>query len=667
MITRESGQGNEKELISQSGSWFPGWDNFPASAYIDLGKEYNVSKLSFEDLEGEGDFLFEVGQPNAWFEVWRGATDKRGLQEKALLAKARFVRITLLEAGANINDLHIYGEEIKQIVETHNLEISEGGSIIHTLPVSEDVGISFKKIVEDKPEDTPDPQDPPDQTDPPIIPPTDTNGFRKTLDAFIGTNVLADDPHNLVAPVAGNIRVYQWLKWLNKDVSNTDPNKPLSQVMINFNPNDAWGFNHDQSTKGFAEIGETSLTLFESSMRQTNNDKTWLNAVAYRRQDGRDGLDKPERWKYLAHLYYQVAARYGHATVDESRLLTESQKLSGLGYCTVIEGPNEADRWWIGKDKADLSPEEHAALHSMLYDGHMNKVKENGVYFGVKNADPSLKLMLGGLAYVNFDELLSTGKVEWFERFFRWFENNRKDPNYDTYPIDIIAYHDYPNTIRQQRNIAGIGLDPETYRWYQKTKAFVEYINNRCPKPLQVDNNEFGYDRNQSSPQRAVPYSGFSSEQVAGFWTIRCMLEGWAAGLTRGVQFYFRDNNANGGGIFQSSGLTDKSNGYKPFQMYYYMATTRAAMSGHDFVSREVIGDMIKYQTVHRETGKKGYILWHFSKQNKQTNYRLNTSAPILETRLKENSTQGEQKQKTPASGVVNVLVTELPTFLTET
>lgn len=502
-------------------------------------------------------------------------------------------------------------------------------------------------------------------TCPKPLPPDTSNSSVVTLDKFVGTNVLADDPPNLVAPVAGNIRIYQYLKWLNADVSNVNTNAPLSEVKINFNPNDAFGFNHDASTKAFSELGLTYVTYFESAMYLTGNDKTWLNAVAFPR-DKRSQLTDPNTWKYISHYYFQVAARYGHVKVDQSKLITDSEKLSGLGYLDILEGGNEKDRWWIGKDKADLSPEEHAAYYSAVYDGHMNTMQESGVYFGIKNADPNMKLMLGGLAFVDFDELLRDGKLDWFERFFGWFEQNRTKAGYDVYPIDIISFHDYPNTERKQRNLSGKGLDPESYKWYEKHKAFVEYLERRVPKKLQLVNNEFGYDRVQSSPQRAEPYAGFSAEQVAGFWTVRCMLEAWAAGLDHAAQFYFRDNNANGGGIFQSSGLTDKSQGYKPFQMYYYFATMRAAMKGHIFKSRTVEGDIIRYETENAATGKRGWVIWHWSKSRKQSTYQIDFNGSVLETRLQDNSMTGNQVTKNSQNGKVSISISEMPTFVVE-
>lgn len=503
-------------------------------------------------------------------------------------------------------------------------------------------------------------------TCPKKTPPDTTKRATKTLDLFVGTNVLPDDPISVIEPVGGNIRCYMYLRWVNDDVFNTDLSRPLKDIKINFDPIDAFNFNLDNQVKGFSELNETYFSLFESAMWLTGNNKEKLNSVAFKQSDGRSGLDNPNRWKYVSHLYYQFAARYGNTVVPDSKLITDSPKRSGLGYLSIYEGGNEKDRWWIGNDDAELLPEDHAAYYSALVDGHMNTMSENGVYFGVKNADPTAKVMLGGLAFVDFDELLATGKLEWFERFFGWFETHRTDPNYETIPIDFISFHDYPNTERKQRNLSGKGMPPEAYKWHEKHVAFREYLERRITsKRLLLINNEFGYDRNQGSPQRAEPYGGFSAEQVAGFWTVRCMLEAWSAKIYSAAQFYLRENGG-GGSIFQSSGLTDKNQGYKPFAMYYYFSTMRTAMKGHDFVSRTVSGDLIKYETMNYNTGEKGWIYWHSSQSNKTTTQSLATDTPVLVTHLKNGKLEGDITKKSPSNGTVNISVSELPVFITE-
>src|SRR5690606_3381691 len=72
-----------------------------------------------------------------------------------------------------------------------------------------------------------------------------------------------------------------------------------------------------------------------------------------------------------------------------------NQKKIGLGLIQYIECNNEPDRWWKGA-KAQQSAEEYAANLSAFYDGHKGAL---GAGVGVKNADPSMRVAMGGLAY----------------------------------------------------------------------------------------------------------------------------------------------------------------------------------------------------------------------------------------------------------------------------
>ena len=502
---------------------------------------------------------------------------------------------------------------------------------------------------------------------PPPPPPAPTGTRNLSFDKFLGTNVLGDDPASVCEPIVGNIRVYQWLKWLQKDVSNVNTNAPLSDVKWAFSPC-AIGVDLDANYKAFSEVGLTYVTLFESAMYLTGNDKTKLNAVAFNMKDGRNGLDDLHRWTYRAHMAYQFTARYGHNKVPINTLKVESnnEPKTGLGYVSVYEGPNEADRWWIGRDKADLTPEEFAAMMSAEYDGHMGTLSEAGLKFGARTADPNIQVSMGGIAFVDFGELISTGKLDWFDRLFTWFEENRNNPNYETYPLEIVNFHDYPNTHRQQRNLAGRGLYPEGYQWREKHEAFREYLDRRVPsKRLELWNTEFGYDISQDSPQRIEPFGGFNSEQASGFLTVRCFIEMFGV-ADLATHFYLRDNGENAGGIFASSALTVKPSGYRKRQGYFYFATAKDALK--DCVFDSVVernGNVHVYKLRNTITGKAAYTLHSPTVEGKTSNYNLSLEGNSAEVvKLQDNSLKGNRS--TQAGSSINVQVSEMPTFVLE-
>jgi len=503
-----------------------------------------------------------------------------------------------------------------------------------------------------------------------IILPPDTNvNTLLTFDNFIGTNVLGDDPANVVAPIVGNIRVYQWLKWLQGDVSNANLNASLSDIKFQFSPSEI-GVDLDVNYKSFSEAGLTYVTLFESAMWLTGNNKTKLNAVAFKMSEGRDGLDDPNRWKYRAHLAYQFTARYGNTSVPLNTLVVHesNQKKTGLGYIYAYEGPNEADRWWIGRDKADLTPEEFAAMMSAEYDGHMETLSDGGLKFGARTADPTINVSMGGIAFVDFDQLLQTGSIEWFDRLFSWFEQNRTNPNYETYPLEIVNFHDYPNTERKQRNLSGKGLHPEAYGWREKHIAFVQYLRDRVPsKKIQLWNTEFGYDISQDSPQRIEPFGGFNSEQASGFLTIRCFLEIFGV-VDLATHFYLRDNGPLDGGIFSSSALTIKPQNYKPRQGYFYFATTKSALKDCIFESVVVRNNNVHvYKLRNKITGKAAYTLHCPTAEGQNFNYQLNVDGGQVQViKLQDNSMEGAKSNKSATNGMVNISVSEMPTYVLE-
>src|SRR5690606_1634631 len=150
------------------------------------------------------------------------------------------------------------------------------------------------------------------------------------------------------------------------------------------------------------------------------------------------GADKSDPASYIAmaKLGFQVAARYGrNSNVDRSliKAVTWGDRpdvRAGLGSLEYIECGNEPDKDWSGP-QAQQTPEEYAAQLSAFYDGHMGTL---GAGIGVKQADPSMKVVMAGIA---------SPDPTWVSRMVDWCKKNRvKDGNY-TLCFDVINYHEY--------------------------------------------------------------------------------------------------------------------------------------------------------------------------------------------------------------------------------
>ena len=66
-----------------------------------------------------------------------------------------------------------------------------------------------------------------------------------------------------------------------------------------------------------------------------------------------------------------------------------------------LENWNEPDKTWRERT-GRFHPYELAAMCSADYDGHRGKL---GKTYGVRNADPQMRLSIGGLAGLNLDYL----------------------------------------------------------------------------------------------------------------------------------------------------------------------------------------------------------------------------------------------------------------------
>lgn len=80
--------------------------DYPASAYIDLGSERNLSGLWIYDTNGKGDIVVSAGKPDEWTEA---ATYDCGSYQKwvqvPLAVKTRYLRITKKDGGSNFAEI----------------------------------------------------------------------------------------------------------------------------------------------------------------------------------------------------------------------------------------------------------------------------------------------------------------------------------------------------------------------------------------------------------------------------------------------------------------------------------------------------------------------------------------------------------------------------------
>lgn len=130
MVTNESPYGDATMLVDEqtlagdpaNGSggepvtvYNPGTSDIyhPASAYIDLGSEFHVTKIYLRDVNGKADFIVSAGTPGNWTQLFVEPLDKYLMWKGHLTdVNTRYIRVTRTAKGAHMSEIVIYGEPV---------------------------------------------------------------------------------------------------------------------------------------------------------------------------------------------------------------------------------------------------------------------------------------------------------------------------------------------------------------------------------------------------------------------------------------------------------------------------------------------------------------------------------------------------------------------------
>ncbi len=371
-------------------------------------------------------------------------------------------------------------------------------------------------------------------------------------------------------------------------------------------------------------------------------------------------LSDPASYIDQAHAAFQFAARYGYNKNIERALIKvdtnkryhddiPNQPLAGMGLIKYMECGNERDRWW-GADETHQTPDEYAANLSAFYDGDMGKL---GPGAGVKTADPSMQVVMGGLA---------SADVNYLQGIINWCKKNRgyrKDGSINLC-FDVINYHLYSNDgdVRIHKR-ATTGIAPELSNAGSIAKAFVKLANS-LPQHPEVWLTETGYDINQESYQRAESIGKKTILASQADWTLRSSLLYIRYGVKR-VFFYQLFDDTPGGTIqFATSGLAE---GLKRRPAADYILQTTKLMGDYNYIktiNKDPLVDQyqlgtktIYVLTIPDETGRTGTYTLDLGKATKANIYNLKIGADTM-----------DKKQMNIVNGKLKVTVTETPVFV---
>ena len=373
---------------------------------------------------------------------------------------------------------------------------------------------------------------------------------------------------------------------------------------------------------------------------------------------GRD-LSRPTSYIEQARVGFQYIARYGrNKSVDPSLVKVSSVKTwagtnevkIGLGLIKYIECENERDKTWKGR-KAYQSGREYAANLSAFYDGHKNTL---GPGVGVKNADPSVTVVIGGLAASTTDYVRAM--IDWCREFRGYRTNGQVDICWD-----VINQHLYANDAKSSQSGGSTrGAAPEVSGVGEQAAAFVT-LAHQYANDVPVWITEAGYDTHPGSPLKAIAIGSKSVLETQADWTLRTALLYTRVGVDRLFLYQLYDDNANEPTQFSSMGLINNNKTRKPAADYLYQAN-------------KLLGDYRFKETLNRDpvvdryelNGQSAYVLVVPDEKGRTATYNL--PVPKGDTVLVSTPAIGRdamtQTARVSTTGTITVNVSETPVFV---
>ncbi len=376
---------------------------------------------------------------------------------------------------------------------------------------------------------------------------------------------------------------------------------------------------------------------------------------------GKD-LSDPASYIEQAKVAFQFAARYGSNKNIDVRLLKVDNRprwtgdkintiKTGLGHIHYIECDNERDKWWKGR-VAYQTGREYAANLSAFYDGHKGAL---GAGVGVKNADPDMQVVMGGLADPSAGYI--QGMIDWCKQYRGYKADGAVD-----LPWDVINYHYYSNDANGTNNDQHTGVAPELTTT-AKTAEELVMLAQVYGKGMPVWVTEAGYDLNAQSPQRAVAVNGRSAQLTQADWILRTSLLYARNGIDRVFYYELYDDDAKSTVKYGTSGLLNEDRTNRPAADFIGQVNRMLGKYTYaQTISTDPLVDRYSYGT------KTMYALVVPDAKGRTTNYQLDLgnadSAYIYQS---QPGTQMKVTKLRTDKGKIQIRVSETPVFVTST
>ncbi len=582
---------------------------YPLEVVVDLKGGYTLTNIYLFDSYGVDSLFISSGSPNNWTTLAKVNTDEY-MQWRfvSVNATTRYLRLKFKSGSTLISEIVLYG------------------TLFATVPSP--------------------------------VSPSPVTMPRPLMEDFIGMNSFNNVPDS-INKVVKQIREYHDWGWDEGNTDNSYPGFPNNQYA--WNPSWVVGWNFDAFYGNCKKEGITvcpALELDAPYMLGFNSIANNNNKPIRGNKDPENPLSYPEHADWM----YQYAARYGATPVNAANLKLRSDNTaeSGLGYLNYIENWNEPDKTWIS-DTAYFTPFQFAAMSSADYDGHLSAM---GKTFGVKNADPTMNFVMGGL--VNAD-------TAYLKIMLFWANTVRNG----IFPADVLNFHHYSNDGGGQGGTQTMAYSPEQDSLKQKVAAVVAYRDKNLPgKPVWFS--EFGYDTNPNSIQGAPAIGAQSSWETQARWIIRSYLAIAAGGADRAHMFMLPDVYGPSSSEFSSSGLTTASTddgtyaAYTKKTSWYYLYTFRKLLTGYQFAGEVSSGNasvlIYSFTKASNPADSIIYAVWSPTRTDATiSNYKLtlpNSFTGATQIELTNGDTTGVSTVLTTSGGQAILTVDEKPDFI---
>ncbi|MBB4601011.1 hypothetical protein HNQ93_001628 [Hymenobacter luteus] len=434
-----------------------------------------------------------------------------------------------------------------------------------------------------------------------------------------------------------------------------------SEGSYTFNPTHSGGWNYDAMYQRLKAEGIEVLACIKTLPGWLLN--TWpADQRDHENVPVRGGADfsKPASYREQARMAFQFAARYGNNPGVPRSLVTVNatprwpgdginEVKIGLNLIKYMECDNERDKWWKGA-KAYQTPAQYAANLSAFYDGHKNTL---GPGIGVKNADPTMQVVMAGLAKP--DPEYVKGMVEWC----RQNRGYRPDGSVNLC-WDIINYHNYSNDAgTSQGGNSTRGAAPEVSDAAPVARSFVQMARQYCGS-MPVWITETGFDTNQGSPFKAIAIGGRSVQETQADWILRTALLYPRYGVERVFLYQLYDDNPGSATQFATMGLLNADR--TPRLATRYLTQANQLLGEYAFKESLSTNPVVDRYELN---GQQAYALVVPDEKGRTVQYTLNLGTAAYADVYRPTSGNALAVQRVNLSnGQLSLLLTETPLFV---